>query len=426
MIDADDSGVPVISASDISNCVSLSAVNETEVLQITATTADPAVSAIVCDSYAAIAPENLTRIVKAGSVETIGNAVVASSPVSPDVTHCTIIGGIAGVVVALLLIICLELLNNKIRRAEDIEREAKCPVIGEIVAFAEEKSKVEDRSEHLLTSEKIPFYITESYKAMRTNFIFTVRASARKIAVVTSANPNEGKSTTASNLAISLAQLGHRVLLIDGDLRKPVQHQMLDLDNSGELSTLLCGMQQLEEVLHKDVVEHLEVLTAGMIPLNPAELLGSKAMRNLLEMVSASYDEILIDVSPINAVSDAVAMNGEIAGLLLVARYNDTLYDDVRRAVKAISFANLDILGVVLSCVTLKHTSGYVKKAMGSATAMPMVTAMNTSKSIRKGRITRRNRQREAKRKGRRAHKHEWNRRVLDADRLPFPYPAWH
>ncbi len=360
-IQEDESGASYISSDAITACTELSSVDETEVLKITATTTNAEVSAIVCDSYAAIAPEYLTRIVKAGSVEVIGEAIIPTSAVSPNVPRMTMMGGLIGLVLALVIIICLELFNNKIRSAEDIESQVDCPVIGEIASFSDGKNKTTDRAEYLLTAESIPFYITESYKALRTNFVFTVSASEKKTVVVTSASPNEGKSTTSSNLAISLAQLGHKVLLIDADLRKSVQHKIFGLDNTAGLSTLLCGMQKLDDVLQKDVVEGMDVLTSGVIPPNPAELLGSKNMSKLLEQAAEKYDDIIIDAPPINTVSDAVTINGEIAGILLVARYDNTKNDDIARAVKAIELANLNILGFVLNDVLLKRSSGYYK-----------------------------------------------------------------
>ncbi|MCC8111138.1 MAG: polysaccharide biosynthesis tyrosine autokinase [Ruminococcus sp.] len=274
-------------------------------------------------------------------------------------------GGLVGIVLALVIIICLELLNNKVRSVEDIKERTGCPVIGEVASFNGSKNKDRssdmDRSNLLLTSGSVPFYITESYKALRTNFAFTVSASEQKNVVMTSANPNEGKSTTASNLAISLAQMGHKVLLIDADLCKPVLHRIFQIDNSGGLSTMLCGMHELKEVLHEAVVENLDVLPADVIPPNPAELLGSKKMREFLDQVNDTYAYVILDAPPINTVSDAITINGEIAGLLLVARFDRTKYDDINRAVKAVEFANLNILGFVLNDIAVKHSSGYYK-----------------------------------------------------------------
>lgn len=274
-------------------------------------------------------------------------------------------GGLVGIVLALVIIVCLELLNNKVRSVEDIEERTGCLVIGEVASFNGSKNKDRssdmDRSNLLLTSGSVSFYITESYKALRTNFTFTVSASEQKNVVMTSANPNEGKSTTASNLAISLAQMGHKVLLIDADLRKPVLHRIFQIDNSGDLSTMLCGMHELKEVLHEAVVENLDVLPAGVIPPNPAELLGSKKMREFLDQVNDTYAYVILDAPPINTVSDAITINGEIAGLLLVARFDRTKYDDINRAVKAVEFANLNILGFVLNDIAVKHSSGYYK-----------------------------------------------------------------
>lgn len=200
-------------------------------------------------------------------------------------------------------------------------------------------------------SAATPFAITEAYKIVRTNLLYSLASSKSKVVLMSSALPNEGKSTTCANLAITMAQTAARVLLIDADLRKCTQHKIFKLNNSKGLSRLLVGFDTLTDALHQEVEPNLDIITAGPQPPNPSELLGSENMAVLLNKLKEHYDLIIIDTPPINVVSDALVLTSESAGVVLVARQKQTTYEELNKAIDSLRFAKANIAGVVLTGV---------------------------------------------------------------------------
>ena len=213
------------------------------------------------------------------------------------------------------------------------------------------KTRIHNSSFEMKLDNETPFAVTEAYKTVRSNIIFTLAADEKKSFVVSSANEGEGKSTTSANLAITLAQTSAKVLLIDADLRKPTLHKIFQLENSHGLSRFLVGLEPLTEAVHTNVEPKLDLLTAGPTPPNPSELLGSKNMGILLDKMQEHYDYIVIDSPPINVVTDALVLSVKTAGVVMTVKYGDTTYDDVGRAVDAVRFANSNVLGVIFNNV---------------------------------------------------------------------------
>lgn len=227
-------------------------------------------------------------------------------------------------------------------------------------------SGASSRVEHKLT-QSIPFRIVEAYKNVRTSLLFSLAPASQKSIVVSSAEPDTGKSTTCSNLAITMSQTGARVLLIDADMRKPVQHKIFQVNNTTGLSELLGGFAKLNDVIHSDVASKMDLITAGPIPPNPSELLGSESMEKLLEVLSEHYDYIFIDTPPINVVADSLLLCGKTAGTLLVTRQKQTTYDELDKAIDSIKSIDGNILGVVITDVKEKEKSyGYYNKSYKS------------------------------------------------------------
>jgi capsular exopolysaccharide synthesis family protein len=201
-------------------------------------------------------------------------------------------------------------------------------------------------------SDTSPFHVKEAYKTLRTNLLFSLAACKNKNIVISSALPSEGKSCTCANLAIAMAQTGAKVMLIDADLRKPTQYQIFKVDNSKGLTTILAGFNNLDDVIKKDVVEGLDLITSGPAPPNPSELLGAERMTFLLEKLNDHYDYVFIDTPPVNVVSDALVFAERIAGILLVTRHGRSTYDEMTKAVSSIEFSGANILGVVINGVS--------------------------------------------------------------------------
>ena len=207
-----------------------------------------------------------------------------------------------------------------------------------------------------ITNPKSP--IAEAYRTLRTNIQFSNIDENLKVLCVTSSGPLEGKTTTSCNLAETFAQSGHRVLLIDGDLRKPRVHKVFRLSGSKGITNLLAGQMNLEEVTHL-VGSGLNVIPCGPIPPNPSELLGSKRMKELLDELKKHYDIIIIDAPPVGVVTDSAILSTIVDGTVLVVASGKTEIENGRRAKQLLENVDARILGVVMTMIPVTKNSYY-------------------------------------------------------------------
>ena len=199
--------------------------------------------------------------------------------------------------------------------------------------------------------EKKPKSITaEAYRTLRTNIQYSSFDKEVRVIVVTSSEAGEGKSTTAGNLAISFSQAQKKTIMIDCDLRKPSLHKKFRISNMVGLSDLLKGRESLKEAVHK-YDDYLDILTSGKVPPNPAEMLGSRSMENLLEKLKEEYDMIIIDSAPLQAVTDAQILSRKADGTIIVVRAEKTKRDSVIQAKELLKKVDANILGIVLNGV---------------------------------------------------------------------------
>lgn len=204
-------------------------------------------------------------------------------------------------------------------------------------------------------SDKSKFAIVESYKAARTNIMFSLSADEKKIFAVTSYSKGEGKSTVSSNLAISFSKMEKRVLLIDSDLRRPNIHNIFKVDNTAGLSNIIGKMGDFDEIVHKDVLPNLDILTSGTIPPNPSELLCSARFVDLVERLNDEYDYIIFDTPPIGVVSDALLLKDLVAGYVVVLRERSTTHGDIQNLLESTKLADGKLLGFIkVGCISGK------------------------------------------------------------------------
>lgn len=201
------------------------------------------------------------------------------------------------------------------------------------------------------SNRSVAFRVAEAYKMIRTNLLFTLANANSKVVVFSSAEPSAGKSTLGSNLAIVMAQTGAKVLLIDADMRKPVQHRNFRVSKTLGLSKILGNLNTWEECIHRDVAPNLDLMPSGSVPPNPSELLGSERMKKLLAQAEEHYDYVFIDSPPLGVVADALVIAPQSAGVVLVARQKQTTYDELDECIEAIKQINATMLGVVVTDV---------------------------------------------------------------------------
>lgn len=226
--------------------------------------------------------------------------------------------------------------------------------------ISRKEESIKQRSATLVT-DKTPFTVVESYKTARTNIIFTLgnTPECKKI-VVTSANPGEGKTTSALNLAIVFAQTGAKVLIIDADLRKPRIYRHLQLDKKDGLSDILCNFIDVDKAVHHIEQFGIDCITSGQIPPNPTELLSSDAMGEMLDKLSERYDYIFIDTPPSTIVTDAAVLSRFVHGVIVVVRQDYTIHESLEKARENLLFADAKILGYILNDISAKKY-GYGK-----------------------------------------------------------------
>jgi len=204
-----------------------------------------------------------------------------------------------------------------------------------------------------ILSEGSTFYTKESYKTLRTNIRFSLPGEGCKKFCVTSTLAGEGKSITILNLAISFAQTGKKVLLIDADLRRPSLNRLLQENGAPGLSNVLAGFCNVQEAIRTSAYEGLDVIYAGDVPPNPAELLGSSRMQQLLKTLSSHYDYVLIDTPPVGIVSDSCVLAPMLDGVLFVVRQNQTEKEAVAKGVRQLEMAGAKLMGFVLNGVDM-------------------------------------------------------------------------
>ena len=207
--------------------------------------------------------------------------------------------------------------------------------------------------------EKEPKSIAaESYRTLRTNIQYSSFDKEYKVIVITSSEPGEGKSTTAGNLALCMAQGDKKVILVDCDLRRPSIHKKFKVSNLAGLSDVIIGKSDLSKVMHR-YNKNLVLLTSGKIPPNPSEMLSSKSMENFLEKLRENFDYVILDTPPVQAVTDSQILSTKADGTILVVRAERTKKESVNNAINLLKKVNANIIGTVLNGIDVSRSKYY-------------------------------------------------------------------
>ncbi len=301
----------------------------------------------------------------------IRQASVPYRPIRPNKKMNMLLSLFIGFFMGISLAFFLEYFDSSIRNVDDVKSYLRVNALGIVpeVEFGtadmlqmQDKAEKEGFSRVMWSTNdlKIPLYVAEAYRIIRTNFVFGAVDKSLKIFQVTSAVKGEGKTTTTVNLGISLSQVGMKVLLVDADLRRPSIHKTLHLSNNTRgLDQILRGEMSLEEAVQKTSIPNLWVLTSGGIPDHPSELLSSNAMRHLLVKLRSLYDVILIDSPPIISVADAPVIASHVDGTILVVRAGYIPRRLTLQAKKFVEAVNGKVLGIVLNSVSSEHHPYY-------------------------------------------------------------------
>lgn len=280
-------------------------------------------------------------------------ASLPNTPISPRPARNIAIGLTFGIALGIVLAFIRDLLDNTIKRREALEEVTGTAIVGTI-PLSKERQK-----QPAISFEQDNSAIAEAFRKLRTNLQFLSVDNPPQVIVVTSSMPSEGKSTTAINIALALAEADHSVVLVDGDMRRPVLHKYLGLIGPVGFSTVLSGGSSLDEALQKTRFPGLTVLTAGAVPPNPSELLGSQAARKLLGDLRVQFDYVIVDTTPLLAVTDAAILAAAADGVLIVARFGEVSRDQLANAVESLQSVGAPLLGAVFTLVPTRGSSSY-------------------------------------------------------------------
>lgn len=276
------------------------------------------------------------------------------SPISPNIPQNILLAMGAGLVIAAMTVMVIEYLDDTIKDAEDTQRVLGLSTLGAITRMASTRHPADS----LVTLRHPRSPISEAYRVLRTNLRFSGIENPSGALLVTSAGPTEGKTTTAANLAVAVAQSGRRVILLDCDLRRPTIDKYFGLTNNEGLSSLfLNDTTTLESVMQSTKLDTLKVITSGPIPPNPSELLDSNRMRRILDTLRSQSDLLIIDSPPVLAVADASILGARCSGALLVIDAGRTRSDVSRRAVETLGKTGTKVLGVVLNRISTRRAA---------------------------------------------------------------------
>lgn len=361
------------SAGMLNGMIRAEAVNDTEVLRVTVTCGDPLEAAKIANTILEVLPNRISQIVDGSDVSRISGAVPNTSPVSPNVKARTARGAMIGLVFSAGLFTLLFLLDTQIRSEDYLQNTyANVPILTAVpkmegaglgVGAKGGKNKKRLKEKQLLWGG-MDFASTEAFNLLRTNLVlsFPEEDSGARVIGLTSTEHAEGKSLTAINMAAALAKGGHKTLLLEGDLRLPVIGKYLGLEKSAGISDFLTGMSQLQDIVHQGVgYPEMDVILCGQIPPNPSELLSSKRMAGVLGGLKDIYDYIIIDLPPVGAVSDPLALMPFLTGMSVVVRNNVTTKPDLAQTMRQLKSNNVKILGFVYNGVDTTSRKYYKK-----------------------------------------------------------------
>ncbi|MEJ7635970.1 polysaccharide biosynthesis tyrosine autokinase [Aeromicrobium sp.] len=325
----------------------------TSVLRVTSTSGQPQqaadISQAAADAFVQWVGTQETDL----TASVVEDAATPADPSSPPRVPWLVAGGLLGLLAGLVIAVARQAADRSIHTPAELEEVSGAPVLG---AIAYDRAAVQAP---LITSLGTGHPRFEAVRILRTNLQFLDIDRDNKVITITSSLAGEGKSTTACNLAIALAQTGTQVALVEGDLRRPRVSEYLGIEKSVGLTTVLVGRIALDAAIQPAATPGLDVLTSGALPPNPSEIIQTNAMRSLVTELRHRYDVVLIDAPPLLPITDASLLASISDGAILVVRHGKTGREEVRAATDRLQSVGARLLGTVLNMSPVKELSRY-------------------------------------------------------------------
>lgn len=324
---------------------------DTQIIEISYKSKTPEIAAKGANALSQAFVEEAQKLLPSVSVKIMDNALIPEEPIAPNKKLNISMSFILGLIFSLGFAFLIEYLNNTIKNEDDVERHLQLPTIGVIPK--------ENKMVNLIVAKEPKAPITEAFKSMRTNLLFSMKNRGLKTLMVCSSVPKEGKTSVSTNIAVAIAQTGKRVLLIDCDLRKPCVHRHFNISNNQlGLVDVILQESKAEEVSIR-IDDNLDVLTAGIANYSPSELLLSQKMKDLIKEVKMKYDYVILDTPPIIAFTDALALATEKIGVILVVNSEESKIDTCKKSKQLLSNINATIIGIALNKVDKREFIGF-------------------------------------------------------------------
>ena len=331
------------------NEIKVEALEETEIIKISVTDEDSKLCPNIANKVAEIFENEITKIYKLNNVSIIDKAVEDTSPSNNTFFRDFVLAIFLAVAGSSAIIFVVYYFDDTLRSTENVESELDMPLIGKIFKDKNDTELVVDKKPKAVTSENI--------RTLRANLQFSSIDKELKTLLITSTIPGEGKSYISSNLAISFAQAGKKVLIIDCDLRKGRQHRMFKLNSRKGLSNLLISDNSYKDYIAETKIENLYVIPRGVVPPNPSELLGSKKNVQLIEELKKHFDIIILDGAPITGLSDSLIISSIVDKVLIVSSINRTPKTELKNIKKSLENVGANIAGLVINNINNKTDS---------------------------------------------------------------------
>lgn len=331
-------------AESLQKRISASSVSDTAVFEVRVLDQNPFNAMIIANEIGELAPDEIRRIVKSGGLEVLDEAELPSEPyASTSVFTFALLGGAAGFVFVAVCAVMKGLLNTTIRRQYEIEELFTIPILGIVPLLIQEKGK---KKTGILLREDSSFEFKEAYSNIRMNLLFTGKGEKCPVYAITSADCEEGKTVNTLNLAWSYAQLGKKVLVIDADMRRSDMADILEIKGMKDgLCEYLSDITTELNVMHQ--TDMLDIVIAGILPSNPAELLVYDKWYELLEKCKEEYDVIFVDLPSLGIVSDALSMAETATAYILVVREQMTRFEREEMIVRKLEALDANICGFI-------------------------------------------------------------------------------